>query len=185
MDDTADQKWDTEISKGSITIPAGMALVMCDVDCGSQTVSMVKKVLEWRKNAPEDSKQLWEELQACNGLLAERLTKGDEVELEEAFVAIRALIRDMGEQSGVPIEPREQTDLLDQVMRDVKGVCGGVVPGAGGYDAIVLLVVDDEQTMGELNGFLGKWSVEKKGNVKLLQAKGELEGARVEDAASY
>jgi len=185
VDDTADQKWDTEISKGGVTIPEGMALVMCDVDCGSQTVSMVKKVLEWRKNEAEEADKLWDDLQGCNDLLAERLTEGCTIELGEAFVAIRAMIKDMSMASGVPIEPEEQTELLNAVTRGVKGVTGGVVPGAGGYDAIVLLVQDDEQTKTELEAFLKKWSDEKKGNVKLLAAKGELEGARVEDAAAY
>ncbi|XMA17950.1 hypothetical protein WAI453_010741 [Rhynchosporium graminicola] len=185
VDNTASEKWDTEISKGGVTIPEGMALVMCDVDCGSQTVSMVKKVLEWRKNEAEDAKELWDDLQGCNDLLAERLTKGSAVELEEAFVAIRALIKDMGSASGVPIEPEEQTELLNAVTREVKGVAGGVVPGAGGYDAIVLLVKDDEETKEQLEKFLKSWSEEKKGNVKLLAAKGELEGARVEEAALY
>ncbi|CZR64995.1 related to phosphomevalonate kinase [Phialocephala subalpina] len=186
VDDTDPSvKWDTEISKNGVTIPEGMALVMCDVDCGSQTVSMVKKVLEWRKANSEDAKQLWDELQISNEILADNLRKGCMLELEEAFVAIRALIRDMSEASGVPIEPKEQTELLDAVTRDVEGVAGGVVPGAGGYDAIVLLVKDDEKTMGEINAFCKKWSEEKKGNVKLLNAKGELEGARKEDAVAY
>ncbi|KAH7354947.1 phosphomevalonate kinase-like protein [Rhexocercosporidium sp. MPI-PUGE-AT-0058] len=185
VEDTADQKWDTEISKGGVTIPKGMALVMCDVDCGSQTVGMVKKVLEWRKNEAEEAKKLWDDLQGCNDLLAEELTKSCAIELSEAFVAIRALIKDMSRASGVPIEPEEQTELLNAVTRGVNGVTGGVVPGAGGYDAIVLLVQDDEETKAELEAFLKKWSEEKKGNVKLLAAKGELEGARVEDAAAY
>jgi len=162
-----------------------MSLVMCDVDCGSQTVSMVKKVLEWKSSVPEEAKALWDELQACNDILAEKLRKGNMLELGEAFVAIRALIRDMSERSGVPIEPKEQTELLDAVTRDVDGVAGGVVPGAGGYDAIVLLVQDDKETMGDIKAFCEKWSKEKGGNVKLLNAKGELKGARVEDGAAY
>ncbi|KAI9052847.1 hypothetical protein LZ554_003120 [Drepanopeziza brunnea f. sp. 'monogermtubi'] len=185
VDDTGPQKWDTEISKNGVTIPAGMALVMCDVDCGSQTVSMVKKVLEWRTSQPTDAKMLWDDLQGCNDLLAERLGKSCVIELQEVFVAIRALIKDMSLASGVPIEPDEQTELLNAVTKAVKGVIGGVVPGAGGYDAIVLLVRDDEATMEGLTAFLERWKVQGKGNVKLLKAKGELEGAREEDAKSY
>jgi phosphomevalonate kinase len=45
-------KWDADIQKDGVRIPDGMALVMCDVDCGSETVGMVKKVLEWRKQEP-------------------------------------------------------------------------------------------------------------------------------------
>jgi phosphomevalonate kinase len=178
-------KWDTEISKKGVAIPQGMSLVMCDVDCGSQTVSMVKKVLEWRKSDPEGSKTLWNNLQGSNEKLAATLSSGAVEDLEDVFESIREKIRDMGKRSGVPIEPFEQTELLDAVTRGVKGVSGGVVPGAGGYDAVVLLVKDDKETLDEINEFLVKWSAEKKSNVKLLGAKGELEGARKESAASY
>ena len=184
-DTDASQKWDTEISKGGVTIPEGMALVMCDVDCGSQTVGMVKKVLEWRKQDPEGSKKLWNSLQTCNEKLGSLLTSGPESEFESAFANIRAHIREMGTRSGVPIEPPEQTELLDAVTKGVQGVAGGVVPGAGGYDAIVLLVKDDRETLGEIERFLAKWSKEKGSNVKLLGTKGELEGARVEDGGKY
>ncbi|KAH8593465.1 ribosomal protein S5 domain 2-type protein [Bisporella sp. PMI_857] len=182
---SSDHKWDTQISKGGITIPKDMALVMCDVDCGSQTVSMVKKVLEWRKSDAEGSKALWDELQLSNDTLASTLSSGTPPQLEAAFASIREKIRDMGTRSGVPIEPPEQTELLDALTSGVSGVAGGVVPGAGGYDAIVLLVQDDEETKSDIEKFLVKWSEEKKGNVKLLGAKGELEGARSEDASLY
>ncbi len=178
-------KWDTEISKEGVAIPEGMALVMCDVDCGSQTVGMVKSVLSWRGSSPEESKKLWDELHACNINLAHKLVAGEVEGLPRAFGAIREKIRLMGKLSGVPIEPPEQTELLDAVTHDVAGVEGGVVPGAGGYDAIVLLVKDDEQTMEDLRAFLKMWSEENKSNVKLLGTRGELEGARVEDAESY
>ena len=180
-----DQKWDTEISKGGVTIPKGMSLVMCDVDCGSQTVSMVKKVLEWRKKDAAGSKTLWDALQQSNDTLASTLSSGTPAQLEAAFSSIREKIRDMGERSGVPIEPREQTELLDALTAGVDGVAGGVVPGAGGYDAISLLVKDDKETLESLKQFLEKWSVEKKSNVKLLNATGELEGARTEDRSLY
>lgn len=189
VDDDGDaaHRWDAEVSKGGVTIPAGMALVMCDVDCGSQTVGMVKDVLAWRKQDAAGSKALWDELQACNDALAATLSAGT-VDLERlgaAFEAIRARIREMGKRSGVPIEPLEQTELLDALTQSVKGVAGGVVPGAGGYDAIVLLIKDDKETLAEIETFLIKWCAEKKSNVKLLGAKGELEGAREEDGARY
>lgn len=185
VEDTGSQRWDTEIEKSRVTIPKGMALVMCDVDCGSETVGMVKKVLEWRKQDPSGSKVLMDDLQLCNENLASVLSSGKTKELEPAFAAIRAHIRDMGTRSGVPIEPPEQTELLDAVTKSVEGVAGGVVPGAGGYDAIVLLVKDDIETTAQIEAFLEKWSKEKRSNVRLLGTKGELDGARVEDGALY
>ncbi|KLJ08427.1 phosphomevalonate kinase [Blastomyces silverae] len=44
----------------------------------------------------------------------------------------RELLRTMTQKSGVPIEPRVQTELLDRLSAEVEGVIGGVVPGAGG-----------------------------------------------------
>ena len=188
VDDTNEElKWDTEIQKEGVTIPNGMALVMCDVDCGSQTVGMVKKVLEWRKSDPSGSKKLWDELQTCNETLGRLLTSGSssKKEFEGAFEAIRSRIREMGSKSGVPIEPPEQTELLDGLTKGVDGVAGGVVPGAGGYDAVVLLVKDDRETLGAIEKFLVEWSKEKGSNVKLLGTKGELEGVRKEDGGKY
>lgn len=46
----------------------------------------------------------------------------------DAVQEIRAKMRDMGSRSEVPIEPQEQTELLDACV-SVAGVIGGGVPG--------------------------------------------------------
>lgn len=48
-------------------------------------------------------------------------------------------MREMGTLAGVPIEPSEQTSLLNTCISQ-PGVIAGGVPGAGGYDAVWLLV---------------------------------------------
>lgn len=80
----------------------------------------------------------------------------------------------------MPIEPEEQTRLLDEVTAGVEGVYGGVVPGAGGYDAIVLLVRDSEEVVAEVGKFVADWGKRNDSNVKLLGVKGEMEGVRIE-----
>jgi len=45
----------------------------------------------------------------------------------------------MGELTGAPIEPPEQTRLLDAMMQ-IPGVIAAGVPGAGGFDAVYALV---------------------------------------------
>ncbi|CAG8982517.1 hypothetical protein HYALB_00002297 [Hymenoscyphus albidus] len=178
-------KWDTEISPNSVTIPKDFALIMCDVDCGSETVGMVKKVLAWRAENPDLSKKLWDDLQARNEKLGTCLsTAADLEETTEALSAIREKIREMSSLCGVPIEPAEQTQLLD-ALTGIEGVVGGVVPGAGGYDAVVLLVRDDAETKGRIDAFLKQWRGDGKGNVKVLGAQGELEGARLEKVEGY
>ncbi|EOD43700.1 Phosphomevalonate kinase eukaryotic [Neofusicoccum parvum] len=134
------RKWDTVITKSAIKVPDGIRLVMCDVDCGSQTPGMVKQVLAWREEKAGEANVLWAELQKSNEALAAELVELSESKsrdygkLKGCIAEIRRLIREMSRQSGVPIEPAEQTALLDACSQ-VPGVIGGVVPGAGGYDA--------------------------------------------------
>ncbi len=44
---------------------------------------------------------------------------------------------EMGEGAGVPIEPPEQTKLSDATL-ELEGVAMAGVPGAGGYDAVII-----------------------------------------------
>ncbi|KAK0641479.1 phosphomevalonate kinase [Cercophora newfieldiana] len=176
--------WDTEIRKDAVSLPAGMAVRMCDVDCGSQTVGMVKSVLAWRAREKASAGELWDELQRRNEGLAEVLRGGRTEEVRGAVKGVRELVRKMGVESGVPIEPESQTELLD-ALEGVEGVYGGVVPGAGGYDALALLVKDDRETEERLEEFLERWSKEKGSRVSLLAVKGEMEGVRTEELKLY
>ncbi|ROV95263.1 hypothetical protein VPNG_08980 [Cytospora leucostoma] len=184
--DGKDQKeWDTEVRKDAVSLPAGVAMRMVDVECGSQTVGMVKAVNAWRGRDPPGSGQLWAELQGRNEDLARVLAAGDVGRLPAALRASRELVRRMGAESGVPIEPAAQTELID-ALGGVEGVFGGVVPGAGGFDAVAVLVRDDAETLGRVEEFLRGWS-ERKGDskVKLLGVKGELEGVRKEKLGEF
>lgn len=195
------RKWDTEIHTSTVDIPKNLRLVMCDVDCGSQTVGMVKKVLAWRKEKPEEALLLWAALQKGNDDLRDefiRLTRSTHVSepdhrnLRDIINTIRSLIREMSSKSGVPIEPHVQTELLDACCK-VPGVVGGVVPGAGGYDAIALLILDKPETLEDLQNFLAGYptstdangSEAKIGRVRLLGVRQEMEGVRPEDCKGY
>ncbi|KAI5861596.1 Phosphomevalonate kinase [Durotheca rogersii] len=186
--------WDAEVDRGDdaaagrgpVRLPPGVALRMCDVDCGSQTVGMVKQVLAWRAADPAASRALWDELQARNEELAAALggAAGDAA-VAAALARARGLVRAMGAASGVPIEPPSQTALLDALAAGVPGVLGGVVPGAGGFDALALLVRDDGAVEARLRNFLAAWGAEHDARVRLLEVRGETEGARREDPAAY
>ncbi|KAM0274338.1 hypothetical protein ACHAQH_007933 [Verticillium albo-atrum] len=175
--------WDTEVG-GEVKLPDGVVLRMCDVDCGSQTVGMVKGVLAWRKAQPEASKALWDSLQAKNEALAEVLREGRTEEISKAVGEVRELVRQMGTASGVPIEPESQSELLD-ALTGVEGVYGGVVPGAGGFDALALLVKEGAETEKRIEEFLEEWSAKKGDKVKLLRVQGEFEGVRSESLDIY
>ncbi|KZM21714.1 Phosphomevalonate kinase [Ascochyta rabiei] len=193
-------EWDTEIAKAAIKMPAGLRLVMCDVDCGSETPGMVKQVLKWRADKATEAEGIWQRLQGGNEALAAELTRlaeeKDESEGRYAKLAVmieenRACIRDMGVKSGVPIEPPQQTALLDYCTR-LPGVVGGVVPGAGGFDAIVLLVEDKEDVLDALKQKLSQFKADnvqaegpKIGRVGTVDVREEMVGVKREDLVLY
>lgn len=179
LEEVVKGQWDTELWKDRVSLPPRVAMRMVDVECGSQTVGMVKSVNAWRAADPEGSKALWADLQTRNEELARVLAEGKVDELPAALKASRELVKQMGVASGVPIEPDSQTLLID-ALGAVEGVYGGVVPGAGGFDAVAVLVRDDEETTKRLENFLEGWSKGKDAKVKLLSVRGELEGVRPE-----
>ncbi|KAG1734747.1 ribosomal protein S5 domain 2-type protein [Suillus paluster] len=155
-----------------IQLPPLTRLVLADVEAGSDTPSLVGKVLKWRghEDSCETAKELWTQIDESNQSLARQLDALSQSYVQDkdayeqtvgklaylpahewesvskAFYAlhqttqqIRNLMRRMGDLAGVEIEPEQQTHLLDQSIEQA-GVIGGGVPGAGGYDAIWLLI---------------------------------------------
>ncbi|KAF2018604.1 phosphomevalonate kinase [Aaosphaeria arxii CBS 175.79] len=201
-------RWDTSIAKAAIKMPKGLRLVMCDVDCGSETPGMVKTVLKWREQNKEEADRVWNALQQGNEALARELTRlatedegssgeGKYDALSKIILGNRKLIREMGVASKVPIEPPQQTALLDACSK-IPGVVGGVVPGAGGYDAIVLLLEDREEVIAELKNLVSNYSATanevavvdgqddfKIGKVGILGVREDMVGVRDEDASQY
>jgi len=116
--------------------------------------------------------------------LAAVLASGRVEGIAGAVSSVRDLVRRMGELSGAQIEPPSQTELLD-ALSGLEGVFGGVVPGAGGFDAAALLLKDDDETKARVDKFLEKWSSDKKVRVRLLGVKGEMEGVRMESLKEY
>ncbi|KAF2145584.1 uncharacterized protein K452DRAFT_243738 [Aplosporella prunicola CBS 121167] len=189
-DSDPSKKWDTMITKSAVAVPEGIRLVMCDVDCGSQTPGMVKKVLAWRQENAAQANELWGRLQKSNEALAAELVQlgesksRDYGQLRARLDDIRRLIREMSELSGVPIEPAEQTELLDACSK-VAGVIGGVVPGAGGYDAVALLIEERSGVVEEVQGLLRGWKKGGAGRVSMLGVREEMAGVRAEEASGY
>ncbi|KAL8884061.1 MAG: hypothetical protein Q9215_007808 [Flavoplaca cf. flavocitrina] len=194
----ASNTWNMQIDKAAARIPCGLRLAMCDVDCGSETVGMAKKVLGWRKENADEAALLWATLQKGNEELARellRLAEGtstdsrDYKNLSDIFLTIRSLIREMSAKAEVPIEPKVQTELLDACC-GIHGVVGGVVPGAGGFDAIALLVEND--ALPSLQQFLDTYKTPSNndsgpgiGKVRLLGVKQNWEGLRSESVETY
>lgn len=199
-DSDQSNSWDMEIHKSHAVMPAGLRLVMCDVDCGSETVGMANRVLAWRKDNTQDAAHLWKALQKENEHLAKELQRlaqtpnlslNKNEDLRSCILRIRSLIREMSTKAGVPIEPKVQTELLDACSQ-ISGVVGGVVPGAGGFDAIALLVEDRKEVLNALSVFLGNYNGDSQhsdatsiGKVKVLGVQQDTQGLKVEGLAIY
>ncbi|KAJ9117552.1 hypothetical protein QFC22_004402 [Naganishia vaughanmartiniae] len=88
-----------------------------------------------------------------NGQTATPESKVDHIsralhELRNSLQNVRRAMKMMGQANDVPIEPDEQTRLLDACL-EIPGVIGGGVPGAGGYDAIYLLILEPDDSATE------------------------------------
>jgi len=193
-------------------LPRRTTLVLADVDAGSNTPSMVGKVLKWRQEHAEAASRLWSDLSASNDAIADlilQLASAAEEDsqsynatidalaarkpetwpsrntaegkrtftaLHEQFRETRRLMREMGEQAGTPVEPPEQTRLLDACMA-LPGVVGAGVPGAGGYDAVWILVIDAGDAQAGLERLLSSWT---EMSVKTLEPSAFVRGDSIE-----
>ncbi|CAI5485505.1 unnamed protein product [Closterium sp. Naga37s-1] len=63
--------------------------------------------------------------------------------LRSSFLSVRHLLSAMGAAAATPIEPPQQTALLDATMQQPGVVMAGV-PGAGGFDSVFAVVVGEE-----------------------------------------
>jgi phosphomevalonate kinase len=89
------------------------------------------KASEWNKQYDSQKQPLQYKIADCMS------------RLRTTFTQVRYGMKQMGNESKVPIEPDEQTKLLDATM-DVNGCLLAGVPGAGGFDAISCILFGDE-----------------------------------------
>ncbi|THH07989.1 hypothetical protein EW145_g3017 [Phellinidium pouzarii] len=160
--DPTNKAWDHTVAP--FQLPPGTRLMLADVDAGSDTPSLVGKVLKWHKSAGAEATAFWDALSASNDALTNALMRLSDLhaqgaEVYQATLArlaglpasewsacpsdpvtgalvdarkwaedIRTKMREMGVRAGVPIEPSEQTALLDACVAQA-GVVAGGVPG--------------------------------------------------------
>jgi phosphomevalonate kinase len=179
--------WDVEIKRKDqwheegVEVPKGLRLILCDVDCGSETPGMVRKMLQWRKDRRSESEEIWGGLQKSQEELCVELVRlsrdastsvpvGSQrtetsedsryTRLKQVIANMRRFVQRMTASSSVPVEPPPITALLDHVSA-INGVIGGVAPGAGGYDAVALLIEDRAEVIEELERSLEGWTWEE------------------------
>ncbi|KAH7094201.1 phosphomevalonate kinase [Auriculariales sp. MPI-PUGE-AT-0066] len=210
-------KWDERIAP--FALPPGLRVMLADVDAGSDTPSMVGKVLKWKAAQPESSAELWAKLSRANSSFADELMSMGELARKDnaAYLAalnyaasvrhgewvlhsqpatqapvlthlcrvrelindIRGMMRDMSTGADVPIEPPEQTQLLDACAA-LQGVVGGGVPGAGGYDAIWVMVVDGGDAAQSVEKLWLGWTEVDVSPLLTDAGAGDDQGARIE-----
>lgn len=157
--DVAGKKWD--FGHDLISLPPKLRLLMGDIAGGSNTPKLVAQVHQWKRELPQEALRVYTELNAANIEFMKQLEDLDHLaaadparyeqavaatstpelqNLHNAIEGIRKSIREMTKLSGATIEPPQQSELLN-ACNSLPGCIGGMVPGAGGYDAICILVV--------------------------------------------
>ncbi|KAK6464230.1 Phosphomevalonate kinase [Scheffersomyces coipomensis] len=198
-----ESEWD--FNHDQCTLPPKIRLLMGDIEGGSETPKLVSKILNWKREKLEESDLLYHNLNASNENLIKVLhdlhqfynqdpekyiteinqshTSSSSPQfkaLSDAINQIRLNLQSLTKLSGADVEPESQTELLDNCNL-LAGSFGGVVPGAGGYDAICLLVIDQyiEDIIKETK------HDEKFKNVTWLNLHEEEEGVKQENVEDY
>ena len=70
-------------------------------------------------------------------------------QLRGTLMETRQNLKLMGELAQIPVEPDEQTALANATM-ELPGVVASLVPGAGGYDALVVIYVNTTQVRDQI-----------------------------------
>ena len=126
-------------------------LALIDVCGGSESPSMAKRVLAWKKKKKNGDMTVWNELQRLNQEIHDwflhpmtntttTTTTTSVKELQTKMLKGRSYMKQMGMEANVPIEPDEQTELANLIMETIpENIIMTGVPGAGGYDALYIL----------------------------------------------
>ncbi|SCU79604.1 LAFA_0B04280g1_1 [Lachancea sp. 'fantastica'] len=166
----------------NVTLPPGIRIVMGDVRSGSETTKLVAKVKAWYQQNQPRSLDVFQSInrgnldfiegieklttlsqkspEAYQKLLQELdsgLDSSASVEISQirhTITQVRDNFQLITRESGADIEPLSQTSLLERCLK-LKGVITGVVPGAGGYDAIALIVTETANISSQTSGKAG------------------------------
>lgn len=114
-----------------LELPPHVELVLADVDAGSNTPSMIGKIMEWRKAKPEWAKQIWKILASGNqtladGLLALRLAHAQDSKeyLHAISLASRVLSKEW--DALLSRQPSATLTLLIELRNAMRSVQGGM-----------------------------------------------------------
>nr|CCA15541.1 conserved hypothetical protein [Albugo laibachii Nc14] len=101
-----------------------------------------------RRKLATTTSEMWPTIESALGIICS--------EIRQSFLHVRQSLRELGRLTDALIEPPEQTALIDETMK-VPGVLFAGVPGAGGYDAIFVVAMD-ESVLTHVEDFWEVWS---------------------------
>ncbi|CCJ30718.1 unnamed protein product [Pneumocystis jirovecii] len=170
--------WDISIEE--LNFPSGLKVLLIDRDKGTSTLNMARDVLAW-KNSNAEANVIWEELKKANDIASQEFESDYydvlkitgqapwdknniqfEKESTKHFIfellddlyfqlkLIRQKLKIIGIKANVPIEPSSQSSLLDRCIQ-IPGVLGVGIPGAGGYDAIFCIIIEQSNAKNDIS----------------------------------
>ncbi|TNV83626.1 hypothetical protein FGO68_gene7895 [Halteria grandinella] len=159
-------------------VPKDLGLCLIDVNSGSDTKLMVKKVLDWAKanQSKEDdmfSNDICSKLNANYDKLASSLAQDmpNQETIQSLCLEIRSLIQTLSQQTEVPIEPPSSTLLLDSILKNLDYTYYAAVPGAGGNDAIFVIGKGDKLHENIQRDICNKYQNEEGSRIAVLPVK--------------
>ncbi|MBI2445912.1 hypothetical protein HYV43_05990 [Candidatus Micrarchaeota archaeon] len=175
---SAEKPWDYFIRP--LEVPGFFHLALATFPQEStSTVSMTRLTGAWKKAHPKPYAELMHDLNDANvdaiAYLEQLHTEKTEENLglfKDFFESGRALTRQLGEQSGAPIEPADVRELIYQSLQNGAFVCKS--PGAGGKDNLVALCLTEKDAE-KVKAF---W---KRKGLEPLDVKIQNQGVRVEN----
>lgn len=183
-----------------LQLPGVLQVMLADVSGGSESPSMARTVLAWRKKEQQSSAVQsgaegpvphWDDLVEINKSIVQLLQKIRDVsvsvqeqqtlskstadcwdsnnassighllfQLHKAFQESRHHLKAMGDAASVPIEPDQQSCLADATLA-LPGVVACLVPGAGGYDALAVVYINDDAVRQRISKLWAEWQPSK------------------------
>ena len=179
----------------SISIPHNILLLMGipNKSFGTKTVGMVRNVLKWKNNNPNDCSMIWNKLNNYNNSIINIFQKMNSLyqsnpkqyntmiqswtnkqitasnlltQLKTSLKNIKELQRSMSIKSKVDIIPESIYNILIKTESDNDFIIGSGCPGAGGYDAVYILCVNNKPNI--FNTIKNYWFSKDIGMIDIL-----------------
>ncbi|MEM4202784.1 MAG: hypothetical protein QXS54_01810 [Candidatus Methanomethylicaceae archaeon] len=156
-----DKNWDYEIKP--IEWPSELRIITGNfIGESASTTTMVKKVMDYKKNNPEEYSEIIREIDNADRKAIDALKRKNYKEFAFYFNESRLLTKKLGEKSGAEIEPPKATTLIEKILKE-GGALAAKLPGAGGGDSICVICSDSESERKT------KEILQKENNIRVLR----------------